>query len=95
MQLRIWCPLRQLNQALRRTAILASCGVLGLRQNADYFLQAMIDWLALDRTDLSLAPTFPKVQTLALILQESRAVNHLLERDLEVYETVLGAMGGG
>lgn len=74
--------------------VLASCGVVGLRHDPDYFQQAMATWLTINSKKLSLPPAFPRVASLALFLQESRTVDHLLERDLEVYETVRNAMGG-
>ena len=68
--------------------VLASCAVVGLRKDPTYFSQAMAGWLGLDPHNLSMIPEFPRITSLALLLKESKAVDHLLELDLEVYETV-------
>ena len=75
--------------------VLASCGVVGLRNDPHYFQNAMANWTAMDSPDLLLHPGSPRISPLGLVLQESRAVDHLLERDLEVYETVRSAMLSG
>lgn len=75
--------------------VLASCVVVALRNDPAYFTQAMADWLGLDPKDLTLTPSFPRITELAQRLKESRTVDHLLERDLEVYECVRGAYGVG
>ena len=75
--------------------VLASCVVVALRNDPAYFTQAMADWLGLDPKDLTLTPSFPRITELAQRLKESRTVDHLLERDLEVYECVRGAYGMG
>ena len=75
--------------------VLASCAVVGLRHDPAFFAQAMADWLGLDPNHLTLPPSFPHSRVLAQRLKESRTVEHLLERDLEVYECVQGAYGAG
>ena len=73
--------------------VLASCRVVGLRQDPDYFIEAMGAWLEIDPGELAPLPHFPRVNPLAQVLKESRAVDMLLERDLEVYSAVQEAYG--
>ena len=73
--------------------VLASCRVVGLRQDPDYFIEAMGAWLGIEPAELSPLPQFPRVNPLAQILKESRTVDMLLERDLEVYSAVREAYG--
>jgi len=75
--------------------VLASCAVVGLRKDPVYFAQAVAGWLELDPQTLATTPDFPRVPPLAALLRESRAVDHLLERDFEVFEAVKNAYGAG
>ena len=72
--------------------VLASCAVVGLRDDPAYFTQAVAAWLGLDPARLIMPPGFPRIAELALRLRESRAVDHLLERDLEIYDAVRDAV---
>ena len=74
--------------------ILAACSVVGLRENQTYFTQTIAAWLNTDPAALAPTPDFPRVRPLALLLKETRAVDHLLERDTELYEAVRGACAG-
>ena len=76
-------------------SVLASCAVVGLRNDHAYFTQAVAGWLGLDPAHLTMPPAFPRIAELALRLRESRAVDHLLERDLETYEAVREALRVG
>ena len=75
--------------------VLASCAVVGLRKDPAYFAQAMAGWLGLAPDSFTTIPIYPRVPPLASLLRETRTVDHLLERDLEVYETVRRAYETG
>ena len=73
--------------------VLSSCSVVGMRQDPVYFTEAIAGWLGINQQDLSLPPDFPRVPPLAAMLRESKMVDDLLERDLEVFYAVKNAYG--
>lgn len=72
--------------------ILSTCKVVGLREEPDLYLAALGTWFGIDPLSLPSIPQFPKADILAETIAETRAVNHLIERDLEVYWQVRGAL---
>lgn len=72
--------------------ILSECKVVGLREEPDLYMNALGSWFGIDPMSLPSIPQFPKAEALATIIAESRMVNHLIERDLELYWQVRSAL---
>lgn len=71
--------------------LLASFAVVGLRREPEPFRHALAQLLDLDESVLPAIPILPAVGTLATMLKRSRAVDPLLDRDLDLYEHVAAA----
>jgi hypothetical protein len=71
--------------------LLGSFAVVGIRHEPQHFLYAVGELLNIDPAQLPPIPQFPKVAALARLLQSTGAVDHLLEKDLELYHTVVEA----
>lgn len=71
---------------------LASCAVIGLRNEQRFFLQQVSELLGTPLDALSPAPTFGKAAELANILRKIPEAAVLIERDLEVYDHVQSAV---
>ena len=71
--------------------LLASFAVVGLRREPDPFRHALAQLLDLDESVLPAIPVLPTVVTLAEMLRRSKAVDPLLDRDIELYEHVAAA----
>ena len=71
--------------------LLASFALVGLRREPEPFLHALAQLLGLDEGTLPAIPVLPAVGTLAAMLKRSRAVDPLLDRDIELYEHVAAA----
>jgi hypothetical protein len=71
--------------------LLASFAVVGLRHEPDHFIQGVSELLNIDASQLPTVPQLSIVPTLARILQGTRAVDNLLEKDLELYHLVVKA----
>ena len=74
--------------------MLASCAFVGLREDPTHITETLGASLGLDPAEISPPPKFPRVAPLAEFLKETRLVDHLIERDLEVFGFVEGAIGG-
>ncbi len=74
--------------------MLASCTLVGLRSDPAFIRAAMGDWLDVDLSSRHLLPDFPRVPPLAAILRQTRAVDHLLEADGEVFGKFLEVYTG-
>jgi len=72
--------------------ILSECKVVGVREDAESYLNALGTWFGIDPITLPSIPQFPRTEILAGILHETRAVNHLIERDLELYWQISSAL---
>lgn len=71
--------------------LLASFAVVGLRREPEPFLHALAQLLDVDESVLPATPVLPAVGALAGMLKRSRAVDSLLDRDIELYEHVAAA----
>jgi hypothetical protein len=71
--------------------LLASFALVGLRSQPDKFLHGVGELLNIDSARLPRIPLFPSVPPLAHLLRNSRAVEHLLEKDLELYQYLVDA----
>lgn len=72
--------------------ILSECRVVGLREDPETYVDALGAWFGIDPISLPSIPQFPKAEALAEIIAETRAINHLIERDLELYWQVRSAL---
>lgn len=70
---------------------LSSFALVGLRHEADKFLAALAELIGIDPSILPTPHQVPDVPRLADILRSSGQVDHLLERDLELYHHVAEA----
>lgn len=88
--------------------LLSGAAVIGLRPDPDMFIDAVSEFLKIDRASLPAVPRFAKVPAFGDTLRKTGEVDILIEKDLEVYhyvreaarkvESVLidqGAEGGG
>jgi hypothetical protein len=71
--------------------LLASFAIVGLRHESDNFVRAIGEFLNMDSSQLPPIPQFSKVSPLARLLESTGAVDHLLEKDLELYNFVVDA----
>ena len=71
---------------------LASCAVTGIRSEADLYAESIADFLGIDRASVPIAGHFPAIAELARLLREEADVEHLIEKDLELYAFVEGAV---
>jgi len=72
--------------------VLSTCAVVGLRQHATHFLEALAALLAVEPSTLPAIPELPSVADLGQVLREIGAVKGLIERDLELYNQVKVAL---
>ena len=72
---------------------LANCAVVGIRENGDLYADMVADFLAIPREAVPTPGVFPTVADLAKILREEAGVEHLIEKDLELYSYVADAFG--
>jgi hypothetical protein len=70
---------------------LSTFAVVGLRQNADDFLDAVAELVNVSPASLPQLPQFSTVPPLAAMLKNTRQVDMLLEKDLELYNFVVEA----
>lgn len=70
---------------------LASCAVTGIRSEADLYADTIADFLEIDRGSVAVPGHFPAIAELAKLLREEASVEHLIEKDLELYAFVEGA----
>ncbi|SRR5579883_328533 len=70
---------------------LASFAVVGLRSQAAEFLHSVTEFLGIDASALPQIPQFPKVAALGRHLKETRVVDALIEKDVELYYHVAEA----
>lgn len=70
---------------------LASCAVVGIRESGDLYADMVADFLSLPRETIPTPGEFPRVDDLAKILREEAGVEHLIEKDLELYAYVANA----
>lgn len=73
---------------------LAACAFVGLRDQPAHVTETWGAALGLDPAHIPPPPIFPRVGPLAQFLKDTRVVDHLIERDLEVFGVVEGAYGG-
>ena len=71
--------------------VLSTCQIIGLRGNFDEYRTALAAWLEIPEDVLPLAPRFQRVQEFAAKIRESRRVDHLVERDCEVFDHFMTA----
>lgn len=70
---------------------LATCSVVGTRAEGDLYADMVADFLALPRETVPTPGAFPAVAELAQLLREEADVEHLIEKDLELYSFVTNA----
>lgn len=70
---------------------LASCSVTGIRAEADLYSEMIADFLGLNRDNVPVIGSFPAIGELARLLREEAGIEHLIEKDLELYAFVEGA----
>ena len=71
--------------------VLSTFALIGLRHKPADFLRGLGDLLGVDAADFPAIPRFPFVASLARILRASRAVDLLLEKDIELFQIVAAA----
>jgi hypothetical protein len=67
---------------------LSTFALVGLRHESDKFLSAVAELIGVEASALPSIPQFPGVPGLAEILKKSGQVDHLLEKDLELYHHI-------
>lgn len=72
--------------------VLASFALVGFRDTAQEFTQAIGEWLELDARVFPVLPPFRSVSLLGEFLRETRAVDVILEKDMEFYQYALSAL---
>lgn len=70
---------------------LARCNLVGFRDAFDSFVAGAAHSIDLPPNPTVGAPAMPVIQHLAALLKESKAAEHLLEKDLELYHLVADA----
>lgn len=68
--------------------------MVGLRDHADEFTDGVAEWLGVDRTLLPTFSRFPAVKPLGDFLRRTKAVDVILEKDMELYDLILNARWG-
>ncbi len=68
--------------------VLANSALVGLRHEPAKFLNGFAELLEIDPASLPQLPAFPTVAPLAQLLRNSREIDMLLEKDLELYQYV-------
>jgi hypothetical protein len=71
--------------------LLSSFALVGLRHESPEFLRALGELLGVEAPELPPIPHFPFVSSLAKILKASKAVDALIEKDVELYQIVAAA----
>lgn len=69
--------------------LLANCTLVGIRQDQEYFRQALGSLLNIDPYSVPEFPNLPQVPRLAAQLRTSRMADHLIARDLELFSILV------
>ena len=71
--------------------VLSSCQIIGLRDNFDEYREGLSEWLGIPAETFPAVPRFERVKDLAARIRATRAIDHLIERDCEVFEHLMNA----
>lgn len=71
--------------------VLSNCTIVGLREHFDVFADATAEWLGMRPAEVAAIPQIPRAIELAKAIRESGALDHLVQRDLEVIGHVMQA----
>lgn len=72
--------------------VLSGFSLVGMRDNMPEFNQALGEWLNIDTSQFPELPTLKRVSPLGEFLRETRAVDVILEKDMELYQHIRQAV---